>query len=87
MSVTLSGNSSGWWIFGIVAIFVIIGVVVFVLRKKIPGLAEYDKEDESKIAEDNLSRILVDVDDESELKDDIDEEKEELDENKDGENK
>lgn len=57
----LSSSNEGWWIFGIVAIFIIIGVVVFVLRKKIPGLVEYDKEDEKKIAEDNLSRILVDV--------------------------
>lgn len=57
-----SSEIGGWWIFAIVAIFALIGVVVFVLRKKIPGLAEYEKEDEKKIAEDNLARILVDID-------------------------
>lgn len=59
--VTLSGLSSGLTIFFIVLIFVIIGVIVFVLRKKIPGLTDYKEENEEEIAKDNLSRILVDV--------------------------
>ena len=60
--ITLQGtNSSWWWIFVIAWIFIVIGIIVFVLRKKIPGLADYEKEDEEKIAQDNLSRILVDV--------------------------
>lgn len=71
--ITLQGtNSSWWWIFVIVGIFIVIGIIVFVLRKKIPGLADYEKEDEEKIAQDNLSRILVDV--EPEKKEDKDKE-------------
>lgn len=50
----------------------------FLLRKKIPGLAEYDKEDEETIAKDNLSRILVDVPEKKDEK----EEKKTDDENK-----
>lgn len=64
--ITLAGNSTGWWVFLIVAIFVVIGVIVFILRKKIPGLVNYEEEDEETIAKDNLSRILVDVEDEKE---------------------
>lgn len=69
---TLQSTTSGWWVFVIVAIFALIGVIVFVLRKRIPGLAEYEEEDEQKIAEDNLSRILVDVekDEKAEKEDD-----------------
>ncbi len=71
--ITLQGtNSSWWWIFLIVGIFIVIGIIVFVLRKKIPGLVDYEKEDEEKIAQDNLSRILVDV--EPEKKEDKDKE-------------
>ncbi len=55
---------SGWWVFLIIGVFAVIGIVVFLLRKYIPGLANYEKEDEEKIAKDNLDRILVDVDDE-----------------------
>lgn len=62
--ITLAGNNTGWWVFLIVAIFVVIGVIVFILRKKIPGLVNYEEEDEETIAKDNLSRILVDVEDE-----------------------
>lgn len=67
-----STNSSWWWIFVIAGIFIVIGIIVFVLRKKIPGLADYEKEDEEKIAQDNLSRILIDV--ELEKKEDKDKE-------------
>ncbi len=67
-----STNSSWWWIFLIAGIFIVIGIIVFVLRKKIPGLVDYEKEDEEKIAQDNLSRILVDV--EPEKKEDKDKE-------------
>ena len=71
--ITLQGtNSSWWWIFLIVGIFIVIGIIVFVLRKKIPCLVDYEKEDEEKIAQDNLSRILVDV--EPEKKEDKDKE-------------
>ena len=71
--ITLQGtNSSWWWIFLIVGIFIVTGIIVFVLRKKIPGLVDYEKEDEEKIAQDNLSRILVDV--EPEKKEDKDKE-------------
>ena len=71
--ITLQGtNSSWWWIFVIAGIFIVIGIIVFVLRKKIPGLADYEKEDEEKIAQDNLARILVDV--EPEKKEDKDKE-------------
>lgn len=62
--INLASGAAGWWIFLIVGIFAVIGIVVFLLRKKIPGLAEYDKEDEEEIAKDNLSRILVDVEEE-----------------------
>ena len=58
--ITLAGTA-GWWVFLIVAIFAVIGLVVFILRKKIPGLVNYEEEDEETIAKDNLSRILVDV--------------------------
>ena len=71
--ITLQGTNSSWWqIFLIVGIFIVIGIIVFVLRKKIPGLVDYEKEDEEKIAQDNLSRILVDV--EPEKKEDKDKE-------------
>lgn len=46
----------------IVLIFLAIGAVVFFLRKKIPGLAEYKEENEDEITKENLSRMLVDVD-------------------------
>ena len=57
----LSG-SNGWWVFLIVAIFALIGLVVFILRKKIPGLIDYEEHDEEEIAHENLSNILVDLD-------------------------
>ena len=57
---------------GMLGIFIVIGIIVFILRKKIPGLVDYEKEDEEKIAQDNLSRILVDV--EPEKKEDKDKE-------------
>ena len=56
----LSG-SNGWWVFLIVAIFALIGLVVFILRKKIPGLVDYEEQDEEQIAQENLSNILVDL--------------------------
>lgn len=68
--VILSGLPSGLTIFFIVLIFVIIGVVVFILRKKIPGLIDYKEESEEEIAKDNLSRILVDIEEESDEKED-----------------
>lgn len=60
----LKGSTGAWWVFFIVAIFLIIGGIVFYLRKNIPGIAEYEEEDEEKIAQDNLSRILVSVEEE-----------------------
>ena len=60
---TLQGTS-WWWILLIIGIFAIIGLTVFLLRKYIPGLTDYEKEDEEKIAKDNLDRILVDVEEE-----------------------
>lgn len=77
LGMFLSGTQN-WWVFLIVAIFLVIGAIVFFLRKKIPGLAEYDKEDEETIAKDNLSRILVDVPEKKDEK----EEKKTDDENK-----
>ena len=91
LGIFLSGTQN-WWVFLIVAIFLVIGAIVFFLRKKIPGLAEYDKEDEGceddeefnfdedeeTIAKDNLSRILVDVPEKKDEK----EEKKTDDENK-----
>lgn len=56
----LSG-SNGWWVFLIVAIFALIGLVVFILRKKIPGLVDYEEQDDEQIAQENLSNILVDL--------------------------
>ena len=56
----LSG-SNGWWVFLIVAIFALIGLVVFILRKKIPGLVDYEEQDDEQIAHENLSNILVDL--------------------------
>ena len=58
--IFLSG-SNGWWVFLIVAIFALIGLVVFILRKKIPGLVDYEEQDEDQIAQENLSNILVDL--------------------------
>jgi len=58
--IFLSG-SNGWWVFIIVAIFALIGLVVFILRKKIPGLVDYEEQDEEQIAQENLSNILVDL--------------------------
>lgn len=58
--IFLSG-SNGWWVFLIVAIFALIGLVVFILRKKIPGLVDYEEQDEEQIAQENLSNILVDL--------------------------
>ena len=77
LGIFLSGTQN-WWVFLIVAIFLVIGAIVFFLRKKIPGLAEYDKGDEETIAKDNLSRILVDVPEKKDEK----EEKKTDDENK-----
>ena len=68
--VVLNELNSGWTVFFIVLIFAIIGVVVFVLRKKIPGLTDYQDQNDEEIAQDNLSRILVDVDEVEEKKDD-----------------
>ena len=56
----LSG-SNGWWVFIIVAIFALIGLVVFILIKKIPGLVDYEEQDDEQIAQENLSNILVDL--------------------------
>lgn len=64
----LKGTVDGWWIFIIVGIFILIGVIVFILRKRIPGLVDYEKEDENKIAEDNLSRMLMSTEEEEKLK-------------------
>lgn len=54
----------------IVLIFLAIGGVVFILRKKIPGLTDYKDENEEDIANENLSRILVDIEEETEKKED-----------------
>lgn len=64
----LASNNEGYWVFGIAAVFIIIGVVVFILRKKIPGLVEYEEQDEEEIAQENLSRILVDFEENKEEK-------------------
>ena len=57
-----------FWMITIVLIICLIGLVVFLLRKHIPGLAEYEEEDEEKIAEDNVSRILMTLEEEEMLK-------------------
>lgn len=59
--------SSGWWMFAIVAIIGLVGLVVFLLRKHIPGLVEYENEDEEKIAEDNLNRVLMTLEEEDKI--------------------
>ena len=64
----LASNNEGYWVFGIAAVFIIIGVVVFILRKKIPGLVEYEEQDEEEIAQENLSLILVDFEEYKEEK-------------------
>ena len=57
-----------FWMITIVLIICLIGLVVFLLRKHIPGLAEYEEEDEETIAEDNVSRILMTLEEEEMLK-------------------
>ena len=59
--VSLSSGNNFLTIALIVLIFLAIGAVVFFLRKKIPGLAEYKEENEDEIVNENLSRMLVDV--------------------------
>ena len=69
--------SSGWWMFAIVAIIGILGLIVFLLRKHVPGLVDYENEDEEKIAEDNINRVLMTLEEEDKLKNPVTEEDEE----------
>ena len=71
--------SSQFWMIAIVIIICAIGGLVFLLRKHIPGLVEYEEEDEETIAENNVSRILMTLEEEEKYKDHKFEDEEELD--------
>lgn len=64
------------WVLGIFAIAVVIAVIVYALRRFIPGLkGEEIPEDPEEIARENINRLVVSVEDEKdEDEDDIIEE-------------
>ncbi len=48
-----------WWILGFLGVAALIALVVWLLRRYIPGLTDNEVEDPDKISRDNIERLIV----------------------------